>query len=256
MKQSELPLVGLICDREMIGPHPFHVAGEKYLNAIAEHSNCLPVLIPALATKSHIEQLIQTLDGILLTGGYSMVNPLHYQDEIAEEGTKLDNHRDNTSLLLIKKAIANNVPLLGICRGFQEMNVAQKGTLHQKLHQQDEFIEHRENKELPLAEQYGSSHEVSVNTNGKLYQIVGEQSLTVNSLHTQGINQLGQNLTIEATAPDGLIEAISVNGENNFALAVQWHPEWQVENNPISSKLFSAFGQACITRKQMRENNG
>jgi len=249
MKQAQLPIVGIICDREVIGPHPFHIAGEKYIKAISASSNCLPVLIPALADESMMDQLLDMFDGILLTGGYSMVDPIHYQKDAAESETKLDTARDNTSLPLIVKAIAQGVPVLGICRGFQEMNVALGGSLHQKLHENGYYFEHRENKALALEQQYGASHHVNVIADGKLADIVNQSVIEVNSLHTQGVNRLADSLTIEAIAEDGLVEAFSVSNSETFAMAVQWHPEWQVQNNPQSKQLFYAFGQACAVRK-------
>ncbi|TRX57827.1 gamma-glutamyl-gamma-aminobutyrate hydrolase family protein [Thalassomonas sp. M1454] len=255
MSDKSLPVVGIICDREIIGPHPFHIAGDKYIQAIVKGSNCLPLLIPALGSSLALEQLVSSVDGILFTGGYSMVDPNYYQDEGAEPGTKLDLHRDSTSLPLIKKAVDLGVPIMGICRGFQEMNVAFGGSLHQKLHQVSGLIEHRENNDLPLEQQYAAAHPISVKENGKLAQIVNDLSFNVNSLHTQGVNQLGKGLTSEATAEDGLIEAFSVDNAKSFALALQWHPEWKFQQNPQSTKLFQAFGEACSLRKQDRNTH-
>ena len=249
MKQAHLPVVGLICDREIIGPHPFHIAGEKYIKAVSESSGCLPILIPAMVDEALLEQLLPMLDGILLTGGYSMVDPLHYQNTKAEDGTKLDTARDNTSLPLIVKAVAQGVPVLGICRGFQEMNVAFGGSLQQKLHENGHYIEHREDKDLTLEQQYSVSHEVNVIADGKLAEIVNDTTYRVNSLHTQGVDRLADNLTIEAIAEDGLVEAFSVTNSESFAMAVQWHPEWQIEKNQQNKQLFQAFGLACAKRK-------
>ena len=259
MKQAHLPVVGIICDKEIIGPHPFHIAGDKYIKAISATSHCLPILIPAMADESTMDQLLTLLDGILLTGGYSMVDPLHYQKEAALAETKLDTARDGTSLPLIVKAVGQGIPVLGICRGFQEMNVAFGGSLHQKLHENGHYFEHRENKTLALEQQYGASHQVNVIAGGKLANIVNKAAFEVNSLHTQGVQHLADNLTIEALAEDGLVEAFSVTNSSAFAIAVQWHPEWQVEHNENSTKLFHAFGQACKAnnnkKSQARGNN-
>lgn len=256
MKNSNLPIVGIICDKEVIGPHPFHVAGDKYVQAITGTSHCLPILIPALADPSYFTQLLDNLDGILLTGGYSMVDPLNYQDQEAEANTKLDPARDGTSLPLARQAIDKGVPLLGICRGFQEINVALGGSLHQKLHENGHYNEHRENNELSLEAQYAASHTVNLTQTGQLTAIFEKDSIEVNSLHTQGIDKLASGLSIEAFAEDGLVEAFSVDNAPAFAVAVQWHPEWQCQKNEISKKLFNAFGQACLSRKEMRDNNG
>ncbi|TKB46769.1 gamma-glutamyl-gamma-aminobutyrate hydrolase family protein [Thalassotalea mangrovi] len=250
------PLVGVVCDMEIIGPHPFHVAGHKYIHAVIEGSNCIPVLIPALANEQALEQLIKSLDGILLTGGYSMVHPSHYQGNTPDADTKLDPNRDNTTLPLIKLAIENQVPIFGICRGFQEMNVALGGSLHQKLHETGEYIEHREDKNVSLEQQYDLAHPINIASGGVLQSLFAESCIQVNSLHTQGVQRLAPSLSIEATAEDGLIEAFSVSDAKAFALAVQWHPEWQFENNLYSRKLFAAFGQACLSRQQVKNHHG
>jgi len=253
MTKSSLPIVGVVCDREIIGPHPFHVTGDKYIQAIVSGSHCLPILIPALADISAVNQLLEMVDGILLTGGYSMVDPLHYQVEPADADTKLDRLRDNTSFPLIKGAIEQGVPIFGICRGFQEMNVALGGSLFQQLHTQGQYFEHRENKMLPTDKQYASSHDINLTAGGQLENILKESSIKVNSLHTQGLDRLARNLSIEAVSTDGLVEAISVADAKSFAIAVQWHPEWMVQQNKHSLKLFNAFGQACAMKKAMKE---
>jgi len=256
MNQVKLPLVGIICDKEIIGPHPFHIAGDKYIQAILSQSHCLPVLIPATGDANLFRQLISTLDGILLTGGYSMVDPLNYQNEAANADTKLDTFRDQTSMPLLVEAVAQGVPVLGICRGFQEMNVAFGGSLHQALHQHGQYFDHRENKTLSLDQQYADIHKVKLTTNGLLASLLDSQSIEVNSLHTQGIDRLASNLSIEAVAEDGLVEAFSVVSASTFALAVQWHPEWKAGENKTSIAIFNAFGQACLAKKIKRENNG
>jgi len=256
MKHSKLPFVGIVCDKEIVGPHAFHIAGDKYIQAIVDGSNCIPLLIPAIAETTAFDQLLGSLDGILLTGGYSMVDPLLYQNEAADLETKLDTARDGTTMTLARKAIDAGIPILGICRGFQEINVALGGSLHQKLHENGHFIEHRENNELTLEQQYSSSHKINLTENGLLAKMLGANAINVNSLHTQGIDRLADNLTIEALAEDGLVEAFSVSDAVSFAIAVQWHPEWQFRNNNNSVNLFNAFGQACKSRQKMRDNNG
>ncbi len=256
MQQEQLPLVGVVCDREMLGHHSFHVAGDKYLQALVSASNCLPVLIPALDNSLYVNQLLNTLDGLLLTGGYSMVNPLRYQKDVASRDIKLDDARDGISLPLAKAAVELGVPLLGICRGFQEINVAFGGSLHQCLHQNEQYNEHREDKALTLAQQYAGSHKVILEPKGALNSLLKEESIMVNSLHTQGVERLGDGLQVEALAEDGLIEAFSVKDASNFAMAVQWHPEWQVQSNKNSLKLFHAFGHACAKKQLTREIHG
>jgi len=253
MKQKNLPVVGLVCDKEIIGPHPFHVTGDKYIQAALSSSGCLPLLIPSLGDTALVEQILSIVDGILLPGGYSMVDPQNYQAEKADTNTKLDVDRDTTCIPLIIEAVKQGVPILGICRGFQEMNVAFGGSLHQKLHEIDGYLEHRENKEYSTAQQYQSSHTIRLADEGKLIKILQKNKIEVNSLHTQGVDHLADCLMIEAVADDGLVEAFSVKNSKSFAMAVQWHPEWMVQQNEHSVKLFDAFGQACAAKKAVKE---
>ncbi|MDT0603910.1 gamma-glutamyl-gamma-aminobutyrate hydrolase family protein [Thalassotalea castellviae] len=256
MEKDNLPVVGILCDLEQVGPHPFHMTGNKYIQAIIDAAGCIPILIPAMAEQTRFEDLLTSIDGILLPGGYSMVDPLNYQETEAIEGTKLDIARDKTSFGLIKQAITNGVPIFGICRGFQEMNVAFGGTLHQQLHEQKIFQEHRENKSLSLDEQYADCHQVKLMPDGQLSKIMETETVKVNSLHTQGVDKLADNLTIEAMSEDGLCEAFSVTNAKVFSMAVQWHPEWKVAKNNKNRKLFAAFGTACKARQTARNNNG
>ncbi len=256
MGKTNLPIVGILCDLEQIGPHPFHIAGNKYIQAVIDAAGCIPILIPAMAEQTHFEYLLTFIDGILLPGGYSMVDPLNYQKEEAIEGTKLDIDRDKTSFGLIKQATKNGVPILAICRGFQEMNVAFGGTLHQELHKKNIYQEHRENKSLSLNEQYADSHQVNLIPTGQLSKIINSPTMKVNSLHTQGVDKLADNLAVEAMSEDGLCEAFSVINAKAFSMAVQWHPEWKVKNNKHNGELFAAFGTACKARQTARKNNG
>ena len=163
-------------------------------------------------------------------------------------GTLHDPHRDATTLSLIPRAIGAGVPVFGVCRGFQEMNVALGGTLHQRVHEVAGFDDHREDKEEPLDVQYGPAHEVNLEPGGLLMKIAGQDRITVNSLHWQGVDRLAPDLAVEARAPDGLVEAFRVKSAPGFALAVQWHPEWKVTTNPFSMALFAEFGRAARQR--------
>ncbi|WP_268967839.1 gamma-glutamyl-gamma-aminobutyrate hydrolase family protein [Veronia nyctiphanis] len=153
---------------------------------------------------------------------------------------------------MLKTVIESEVPCLAICRGFQELNVVCGGTLHQKLHELANFIEHREDKSADISTQYGLSHTVAIEPGGILEKHWGEKRVEVNSVHTQGIARLGEGLRIEAKALDGLIEAVSFQSEA-FTLGVQWHPEWKVTENPFYSTIFKLFGDACRHRSSMRE---
>ena len=233
----------------MIGPHPFHAVGEKYIAAVVQAADCLPLLIPVLETPLDVAQILAHVDGIFFPGSPSNVEPARYAGPPSIEGTLHDPHRDATTLSLIPRAVEHGVPVLGVCRGFQEMNVALGGTLHQRVHEVAGFDDHREDKEQPLDVQYAPAHEVVLEPGGMLVKLAGKDRVEVNSLHWQGVDQLAPDLAVEARAPDGLVEAFRVKSARSFALAVQWHPEWQVMKNPFSQALFAEFGRAA--RAQM-----
>src|SRR5690242_9653796 len=228
------PLIGLPADRRVLGLHPFHVVGDKYARAVLEGADCLPLLIPALAEELGMDELLTRLDGLVFTGSASNVEPHHYSGPPSDPGTLHDPARDATTLPLIRKAVAAGMPVFGICRGFQEMNVAFGGTLHQKVHQIEGKLNHREDESRELDVQYGPAHEVTLEPRGLLHQVSGQDRVMVNSLHSQGIDRLGEGLSVEARAPDGLVEAFRVQRAQSFAVAVQWHPEWKVMSNPFS----------------------
>jgi len=249
---SGRPLIGIPADRRMVGHHPFHMVGEKYARAVMEAAQAVPLLIPALAEELGFDELLTRLDGLLFTGSPSNVEPHLYQGPPSDPGTLHDPARDATTLPLIRQAVSAGVPVLGICRGFQEMNVAFGGTLHQKLHEVPGHLDHRDDTTQPLEVQYGPAHDVTLEPGGVLRSLAVSERIRVNSLHNQGIERLGEALAVEARAPDGVIEAFRVKDAQRFALAVQWHPEWRVMTNPFSMALFAAFGQASRERAQSK----
>lgn len=255
MTQIRTPVVLVPADSRQLGDHPFHVAGHKYVNAVVLAAEALPLIVPALGTQSDIEALLEVADGILLPGAVSNVHPSHFDQEVRDPSLPLDPERDGLTLRLIRAAVEAGIPLLGICRGFQEINVAYGGSLLQAVHETQGKADHREVKDLSLEEQYAQVHPVRVVEGGKLAGITGSKEFMVNSLHGQGIDRLGAGLVAEAYAPDGLIEAVSITGAKNFALAVQWHPEWKVLNTPSYLAIFRAFGDACRARAIQRSAN-
>ena len=239
------PLIGVISDRRMVGAHPFHMVGEKYLRALVDGSDAYPVGLPSLPEGFDVLDILDRLDGLFLTGSPSNVEPRRYLGEPSRKGTLHDPERDVAAMALIPAAIASGMPLFAVCRGYQELNVAYGGTLHQHVHEVPGYHMHKENADDPLDVQYAPVHEVEFSDGGVLQRITGERQARVNSLHSQAVNRLGAGLQVEATADDGLIEAFTVDGSPGFTLAVQWHPEWKVTSNPVSLSIFRAFGDAC-----------
>ncbi|WP_315808340.1 gamma-glutamyl-gamma-aminobutyrate hydrolase family protein [Pseudomonas sp. C9-3] len=244
---SRLPLIGVSACIKQIGSKPYHVAGDKYLRALISGASGIPLIIPSLGDAIDQEDMLTAFDGLLFTGSASNVEPHHYSGSASIAGTPHDPERDSTTLPLIRRAVAAGIPVLGICRGFQEMNVAFGGSLHQKVHEAPGFMDHREPAGEPIEIQYGLRHVVDVQPGGVFAGIGLPSQFQVNSIHGQGVDRLAPGLRVEALAPDGLVEAFSVEGAA-FAVGVQWHPEWQVETNPNYLAIFQAFGKACSKR--------
>ncbi|MDN6856549.1 gamma-glutamyl-gamma-aminobutyrate hydrolase family protein [Pseudomonas sp. CAN2814] len=244
---SRLPLIGVSACIKQIGSKPYHVAGDKYLRALISGASGIPLIIPSLGDAIDQEDMLAAFDGLLFTGSASNVEPHHYSGSASIAGTPHDPARDSTTLPLIRRAVAAGIPVLGICRGFQEMNVAFGGSLHQKVHEVEGYMDHREPAGEPIDIQYGLRHVVDVQPGGVFAGIGLPSQFQVNSIHGQGVDRLAPGLRVEALAPDGLVEAFSVEGAA-FAVGVQWHPEWQVETNPNYLAIFQAFGKACSKR--------
>lgn len=240
---SRVPLVGVSACRQQLGKYDSHTVGDKYVEAAAFAG--LPLVLPARRTPSDPELLLANLDGILFTGSPSNIEPYHYDGASSADGTHHDPDRDANTLPLLRLAIDRGVPVFCICRGFQELNVTLGGSLHQRVHELPDSLDHREPQHEWLAEQYEPQHEVEVLPGGVFEQIGLARQFRVNSLHSQGINRLAGPLRTEAVAPDGLIEAVSVRDAPGFAIGVQWHPEWRFIENPESLMLFQAFRLAC-----------
>lgn len=249
---NKKPVVLIPADVKVIGEHPFHAVGQKYLLAVAQGANALPLVVPALSEQLDLDALLNMADGLLLTGAVSNVHPSHFGEEVHNPVLPLDPDRDALTLKLIKVAVQAGVPLLAICRGFQELNVAYGGSLHQAVQEVAGLADHRELKDQSIEQQYAPSHNVTLAKNGYLADLLKTDQIKVNSLHGQGVNRLGQGLVAEAYAPDGLIESIRVADAKTFALGVQWHPEWLVLENPAYLSIFSAFGDACRMRQLER----
>jgi putative glutamine amidotransferase len=232
----------------MVGAHPFHMVGEKYVAAMRDAAGALPLLIPVLPDPVPPDELLAAVDGLLFTGSPSNVSPRLYNGAAPRSGTLLDENRDATTLPLLRAAVESATPVLCLCRGFQELNVAFGGTLHQHVHEQPGRVDHREDKAAGLDVQYGPAHEVRVADGGLLSQLVSARKFDVNSLHSQGIDRLAPVLHADASAPDGTVEAVSMPDAKGFLLALQWHPEWRWRENEVSRAIFAAFGDAVRRR--------
>lgn len=248
------PVVLVPACNKPIGEHPFHVAGKKYVDAV-RLAGATPLIVPT-AEAGEIEPLLDLADGVLLTGSASNVHPSHFGEAVHNPELPLDPARDAWTLPLIRAVLARGMPLFAICRGTQETNVALGGSLHQAVQEVGPYADHRAPAGEPAAVQYGEAHEVVVEPGGLLARLVDAPRFTVNSVHGQAVNRLAPGLRIEARAPDGLVEAFSVREAAGFNLCVQWHPEWQAADNPVSLQLLRAFGRACEAwRDQNRDDH-
>jgi putative glutamine amidotransferase len=248
---GDRPVVLVPADNRMLGEHPFHVAGKKYVDAV-RLAGCLPLVVP-WAGADEVDELLALADGVLLTGSPSNVHPSLFGQEVHNPALPLDPARDEWTLPLTRRALALGVPLFAICRGFQETNVALGGTLHQAIHELPDKEGHRAAPTDASADaQYAPAHEVHIVPGGLLEGIVGAGSVRVNSVHDQGADRLAPGARAEALAPDGLVEAFSMPEARGFNLCLQWHPEWKAAENPLSMKLLRAFGAACRRFRDQR----
>ncbi len=245
MSGRTIPLVGIPACVRTIHDRPFHAAADRYAQAVVDAAGCVPVVIPSIGTKMDFAALLDRLDGILLSGSPSNVEPRQYSGPPSLDGTLHDPERDATTLPLIREAVGRDLPVLAICRGIQELNVALGGTLHQRVHEMPGRLNHRSPRgPMPTDARYGPAHSVVLAPDGLLFRLAGIAEIMVNSLHSQGVDRLAPGLCVEATAPDGQIEAIR-HCTARFVVGVQWHPEYKALENPFSRALFSAFAEAC-----------
>jgi putative glutamine amidotransferase len=245
------PLIGISCCIKQFGTSgsmPNHAASDTYVRAIDKVVHGVPVLIPASGTAACVETLLDRLDGIVLTGSRSNVQPSLYGGPPHPEGVHEDHARDAATLPLIRAAVARGVPVLAICRGLQELNVALGGSLHQRLQDLPGKLDHSSLLH-PLSQvTRGKAHAVRVVPGTWLHRLAGATQIPVNSLHNQGIDRLAPGLVAEGIAPDGLIEAVRVANAPGFAVGVQWHPEYDFPTDAVSRRIFEAFGEAVWAR--------
>ena len=250
------PLVWLPADHRLLGEDgdgmPYVVVGDKYLRAVKTAACAQPVLFP-LADVAQIGALLDLVDGVMLTGSPSNVHPSHFGQSVADVSLPLDPARDALTLALVNACLAAAIPIFGICRGFQEINVALGGSLLQAVHDHTGKLDHRSPEETSVDNAYRPVHAVEFVAGSQFESWAGGLTQQVNSLHGQGIDRLARGLRAVGHASDGLVEAVEIEGAENFAVAVQWHPEWRVAENPFYSAIFKAFGDACHKRFESRQ---
>jgi len=248
------PLVGVPADvSDKDGLH-FHSAGDKYIRALMDCSGALPVIIPAMDGGLDLDQLLDRLDGVLVTGATSNVHPPRFGAQPTSDHEPYDQLRDGLTLPLIRAVLERGMPLFCICRGFQELNVVFGGTLDTEVQKKSGNLDHRAADSDEIAVRYAPAHPIAIEPASVLHSILKKSGTMVNTVHRQAIAKLGSGLKVMARAPDGVIEAVTVAGDtDNFVLAVQWHPEYRAKDNPDSVRLFQAFGEAMQRYIQLRD---
>ncbi len=252
------PLIGISCCVKGFGIFntPNHAASDSYVRVIMGPVGGLPVLLPA-AGPEMVAEILSRVDGLIMTGSRSNVCPSHYDGPAHAEGTPEDHQRDATTLPLIRAAIEHGVPLLAICRGMQELNVALGGSLDQRIQDLPGRMDHStpSDQHIPLV-RTGKAHAVRLVPGSLLAKLAGAENIPVNSLHNQGVQKLAPRLEAEGWAPDGTVEAVRVKNARGFAMGVQWHPEYDWERDSLSRSLFEVFGDVCRQWAEARRDGG
>ena len=239
------PVVGIIGNQHLINDqYPAHAGGSMNSEAVAKVAECLPLLVPADPRFLSVEELLEVCDGFLLTGGRPNVHPEEYGETATEAHGAFDRARDAITLPLVRACVERGQPFLGICRGFQEVNVAMGGTLYPEIRDLPGRMNHRMPPDGTLEEKFALRHVVTLQEGGVFHRLFGSTEVMTNTLHGQGIKTPGARIVIEGHAPDGTPEATYVKDAPGFTLSVQWHPEWDAANDPVSRPLFQAFGDA------------
>ncbi len=239
------PIVGIIGNQYLLDNHyPAHAGGTMNSDAISSVAGCMPLLIPADPRFVSVEELVETCDGFLLTGGRPNVHPENYGEAVTDAHGEFDRARDAIVLPLVRACVESGQPFFGICRGFQEVNVAMGGSLYPEIRDLPGRDNHRMPPDGTLEEKFALRHVVSFAEGGVFHELLGAQSVMTNTLHGQGIKRAGARVIVDGHALDSTPEAIYIEGAPGFSLSVQWHPEWDAANDPVSRPLFTAFGDA------------
>ncbi len=239
------PVIGIIGNAYLQNDqYPVQASGVMNSDAVAQACGCMPIIIPSNPAHVSVEELMAVCDGFLLTGGRPNVHPEEYGEAETEAHGTFDRARDGIVLPLVRACVEQGQPFLGVCRGFQEVNVAMGGTLHPEIRELPGRMNHRMPPDGTLEEKFELRHDVTFSEGGVFHSLMGAQVVRTNTLHGQGIKEPGARIVMDGFAEDGTPEAIYVQGAPGFTLAVQWHPEWNAHQDPVSRALFSAFGDA------------
>ena len=237
--------------------HTSHRAGDKFVVAVRDICGAMPLLLPAMGFGADTDTLLENIDGVILTGGASNVHPCHYNGGEPRDKSLLDERRDGIALEITRACVERDVPLFGICRGIQEINVALGGSLHQYVHEQPNHFDHRRPRELPMEVQLAPRQRITLTAGGVLHNLAnGTEHVMVNSLHAQGIDRLAETLVVEAVGDDGTIEAVRVKNSPTFSVGVQWHAEYRTKDHDFYRALFTAFGDAVAKHYLRRTKDG
>ena len=239
------PLVAVSTDVRQFDNYTWHAAPKQYLEAAISSAGVFPLLVPSFGDRLDLDELLGRVDGVMVTGSKSNVHPSLYGGDASEANGPYDPDRDATTLPLIRKAIEFGVPLLAICRGIQELNVALGGTLAGEIQEREGALDHRAPVSDIQDERFAIRQNVSIKPGSCLAGVFGAGEIKVNSVHRQAVDRLGSRLQVEAVAEDGTVEAVSVKDARAFAVGVQWHPEYWVHSDGNSAKIFRAFGDAA-----------
>lgn len=248
------PVVGITAGTIFLQGHsvPQYGSGDRYIRAVVQGAGATPFLIPSLGDLHDFEHIVENIDGLFLPGGRANVEPHHYDGPPFPDDEIRDPSRDATVLPLIRACIDAGVPVFGVCRGHQEINVALGGTLHYRVHLVEGKMDHRMPREGDIEHKFGLRHPVVLKEGGFFSGLVNDASVMVNSLHGQGVETLAPGTEVEAEAPDGLIEAFRVSGAKRFAVGVQWHAEWRYDEHALGTELFREFGEAALDHARHR----
>jgi putative glutamine amidotransferase len=246
------PLVAVSTDVRQFENYTWHATPRQYLEAAVSAANVFPVLVPSLGDRLDLDGLLDSVDGVMVTGSKSNVHPSLYGGDASERNGPYDPARDATTLPLIRKAIERGVPLLAICRGIQELNVALGGTLATEIQEREGALDHRAPVSDSQDERFAIHQKVSIKPGSCLAGVFGAGDILVNSVHRQAVDRLGARLQVEAVAEDGTVEAVSVKDARAFAVGVQWHPEYWANSDENSARIFRAFGEDVRAHAALR----